>query len=391
MELSRTLTNAGFKSAAFCEIDNRQTSWQLSFVQSFNFYAPDYLIRRYRVPFLKIKGFLSSETLPFGKAGLIMNAIRDSGSSYPPHLIFDHLRRVQPLSWQKDLPKTLLVSRQDTPAVLKSSKMKIAAVIHVSSAALFEEQHEFLRNIPESCDFFLSVPKDADIESIRKKMDGYNLKSIAAEPEDNHFASWIRFFKKDLNDYDLVLKLHTLNVENVPELLPFELRNYLFSMLSGSKQLVGNIMEAFDNEPRLGILFPPFPPVLMMRNPHVFTQKHSDENRRILNACCGGHLPPAETGNPVFPAGGMFWYRPSALKSVIDHPYPPPADMERILPYAAQANGYYYRLVISDDMLACAFQMFEDRLTSVYWNENDIQIERLNAKIHDMEQSLSWK
>lgn len=139
VELFQTLEDAGFISAAFCNIDNRQISWQLSFVQSFNFYAPDYLIRKYRVPLLKIKGFLSSETLPYGKAGLIINAIRDSGSSYPLHLIVDHLRRTQPLSWQKDLPETLLVSRENTPAILKTSNMKIAAVIHVSSAVLFEE------------------------------------------------------------------------------------------------------------------------------------------------------------------------------------------------------------------------------------------------------------
>lgn len=98
---------------------------------------------------------------------------------------------------------------------------------------------------------------------------------------------------------------------------------------------------------------------------------------------------------PVFPAGGMFWYRPRALAGLFacggDAGDFPQELWERAVPYIAQGHGFYYRISISQDFLAGVFQLYEDKLMSTAYDENAVGIERLNGRIRSMEQSLSWR
>ena len=79
---------------------------------------------------------------------------------------------------------------------------------------------------------------------------------------------------------------------------------------------------------------------------------------------------------PVFSPGTMFYYRPAALKNLFQKPWTPedfPPEplpdrgtkahaMERIVPYIAQANGFYFRHCTHSDNLAEAFRTYENRI-----------------------------
>ena len=67
---------------------------------------------------------------------------------------------------------------------------------------------------------------------------------------------------------------------------------------------------------------------------------------------------------PIAPLGTMFWFRPSALKKLFEHPWTYedfPAEptgmldgnilhaIERVYPFVAQASGYYSGWLLSED------------------------------------------
>ena len=140
--------------------------------------------------------------------------------------------------------------------------------------------------------------------------------------------------------------------------------------------MISAVLRAFAEEPDLGMVFPPYPPIITLQCPTAYAGHPDDAaaGQEILREL---HLnPPPETGMPVFSPGTMFYYRPGALKNLFQKPWTPedfPPEpipdwgtkahaMERVVPYIAQANGFYFRHSIHTDNLAETFRTYENRI-----------------------------
>jgi len=129
-----------------------------------------------------------------------------------------------------------------------------------------------------------------------------------------------------------------------------------------SKEYIINILGLFEENRRLGMLFPP--PVI--HGPYIqllsFLWTGNYPNTALLAKKLNINVPINVGFDPVFPAGGMFWFKTKALKKIIEHNWtyddfpdePLPEDgtighaFERIYCFAAQSEGYYSGWVMND-------------------------------------------
>jgi lipopolysaccharide biosynthesis protein len=132
-----------------------------------------------------------------------------------------------------------------------------------------------------------------------------------------------------------------------------------------SPQNIAAIIEAFANDPKLGLVYPKvFPPVAC----HVEWGSNFETTSELLQRL---GITVTREEQPVFPAGSMFWFRPKALSALLklemtlddfvrsgEGPHVSESDpvidgtlahtLERMICYVAKAAGYGSREMLFD-------------------------------------------
>ena len=339
-------------------------------------------IQDYRIPFIKRKSFHTDFGQRIAHGSAICAAITDSGSEYPQKLIYEHMRRVAPLSWHKNLPGTLNVFDRHC-AVRADPHMRVAVMLHVFYPDTLDEALQCLRQIPYPYDLLLSCS-----EEVKRKLDTLDVASLPSvrkvlvrvvEDRGRDVLPWLRAFADVHLSYELVLKLQIKRSGWLHRQLAARWNRFILESTLASPGYVSKIIELFSKESQLGMVFHPTAPIFNMYAPHGY-QGCSEDERYRKEWLERLHLtPPEETSSFVYPIG-VFWYRPEALRSLLScdvqpvefPPEPFPATgtvahgLERAIPYIAQAHGFYYKLAIPGDLLASGFQMYEDSTLSHY-------------------------
>ncbi len=109
-KLTAFFRKAGFRDAVYCGLPDIREDSALDYHESFTTSAADELIRQCRIPLLKVKAFENSASLRYPKTREIFGAMKETGSTYPPDLIVNFLRRTKSAEWQLELPGTLLIT-----------------------------------------------------------------------------------------------------------------------------------------------------------------------------------------------------------------------------------------------------------------------------------------
>ncbi len=377
---SQAMTRAGFRYRSFVSMHDAREARNAGILEPFSFTAAPFLIREHRLPFLKVKAFSQVPKSPVFRGSEIFRALRETGSDYPVRFITDFLRRTAPLSWQKNLPDTLL-SAERTAAPVPAPQLKTGVFFHCFYPESAEKTLACLKNIPMDFDLLVTSPFAGAESAVRKIAASIprirNLLFRLTPNRGRDIAPWLAGFPAERHlAYDAVLKLHVKKSPQMPEAFVEAWQNDLLDNLAGSPALVSAILRAFAEEPRLGMVFPPYPPVVTLQCPSAYAGHPDDAaaGRAILKRLRLN--PPSETGMPVFGVGTMFWYRPAALKALLlenwmPEDFPPEPlpwrgtaahAMERILPCIAQAQGFYFRQSIHADRLAEAFRTYENRV-----------------------------
>lgn len=377
---SQAMKKAGFHYQSYIKVADTRPAPNAGIQEAFSRNCADDLIRRYRLPFLKIKAFGQVTGSPIFRGNGIIRALRESGSMYPENLITGFLRRTAPLSWLKNLPDTFLnVNRHaDTGAI---PALKTGVIYHCFKPEHADRIQPYLANIPADFDLLVTSPAPETENAVRlmaeKSSRCREIHFFNTPNRGRDVAPWLCGIPAELHlQYDVILKLHVKSSPQMPESFTAEWQNYLYDNLAGSPALVGEILRAFAEAPSLGMVFPPYPGIVTLQCPTAYAGHPSDAaaGQKILQDL---HLaPPPETGMPVFGVGNMFWYRPQALANLLEKAWQPedfPPEplpwrgtaahaMERITPYIAQANGYFFRQSIHTDRLEDIFRTYENRI-----------------------------
>ena len=338
-------------------------------------YMPIELVKNRKCPIFKRRMFFTDQ------ADILANSIGNIASDflkylnesgkYNVDLVWDNILRT---CNQADLVRCLnlryVLSSETCNAVHTKeiiSKRKIALVMHLYFEDLIEDMCRYASYMPEETDIYVttnSIEKKKKIEILFKEKLLNKFIDVRVIPNKGRDVSSLLVGVKDcIFDYDYVCFTHDKKTAQVkPGTVGVGFANKCFENILFNDVFVSNVINLFDENPRLGIISPPGP-------------NHSDFFGAIGNEWgpnfnitvelakhLGIEVPMSKEKMAIAPYGTMFWFRPMAFKKLYDFDWeyedfqlePNKNDgtllhaIERLYPYAVQQEGYYPAIVMSD-------------------------------------------
>jgi len=190
--------------------------------------------------------------------------------------------------------------------------LKVAVLIHGFYEDLILELLNQTKTLPTKYDIFISViSKEGEniVKAWQKKNPNLKIHLKKVENRGRDIAPAFISFAKELKNYDLVCKIHTKkSLYTGAEQTTW--RKQLIHNLLGSKKIAENIIYLFQEDPKLGMVYPfskllPYWAYSWLSNKHV---------AQPLQNKIGVHL--NTNGYIDYPMGSMFWFRPQALEQL---------------------------------------------------------------------------
>jgi lipopolysaccharide biosynthesis protein len=187
---------------------------------------------------------------------------------------------------------------------------RIGIGAHIHYLDLLDEFIEYFSNVPGPFDLLVTVT-DRRIEKIKtileKELAGHASSVMVRRVENvgRDMGPFVLEFLPWVKDYDVCCWVHSK--KSVYEPAYANWRKYLLTYLLGSPSDVVQILEKFASDGKLGVLYPPVFPAVSDK---VEWGSNFSTAQSLLSRI-GVQID--EGGNPVFPVGGMFWFRPKAL------------------------------------------------------------------------------
>ncbi|OKP85719.1 rhamnan synthesis protein F [Paenibacillus sp. P32E] len=336
-------------------------------------YAPLELLKR-RCPIVKRKVFFDYYDFYLqyntGEVGLETYDYIRENLDYNVDLIWDNILRT---SNQADIKKNMQLnyilptSYVDKNVEIKNRK--VALIMHLYFEDLLQSCYEYAESMPAEADIYITTNTEAKKKSIHEVFDKIKCNRLEVRVIENRgrdVSSLLVGCKDILMNYDYVCFAHDKKTAQIKPYSVGESFSYkCFENILSSKQYVTNIINTFEQNPKLGLLTPPPPNHGIYYSTIGLEWSNNFHNtKRLLEKLGMDRVSIDITKEPIAPLGTMFWFRPKALKSLISYDWEyedfpkEPNDMdgtllhaiERIYPFVAQYEGYYPGWVMSDKL-----------------------------------------
>jgi len=241
-------------------------------------------------------------------------------------------------------------------------KKKVALFVHLFYEDLFDICLDYLKEIPKYIDIYISTDTDKKAFKL-KQMVWENCFIEVCNLRGREWAAFLIIHAKRITAYEYFCLIHD---KKSSQLYYSSVGHSFFTSLwenaIGSENYVENILALFEDNPQIGIIAPPevYHGTYFHTSIDYWTicYKETCEILKELNV----HVPIDEKKPPIT-LGSVLWCRRSAVRKLFDHGYleeafpsePMPVDgtfnhaMERVMPYIAQAEGYYTVTVMNDE------------------------------------------
>ncbi|WP_338038385.1 rhamnan synthesis F family protein [Microbacterium paulum] len=193
------------------------------------------------------------------------------------------------------------------------------------------------------------------------------------------------------DDYDIVVKLHSKKTPQDGFNVGRHFKEQQFENLLNSPGYTANLLALFQNEPGLGLVFPP---TIHIGYPTMGRGWWSNKPGFEVLAETLGIRVPLDDLTPLAPYGSMFIGRPAALRTLVAHEWRYDQFggreayqdgglahiLERMPVYAAAERGYHSRTVLTSEQFSISHTAFEynfDELSSTIPGATYEQIEFL--------------
>lgn len=331
-------------------------------------------------PLLKRRAFFHDSTFLDERAVDLPRALRlvEECTDYDTGLIWKNILRSTParVLFTNTARLRVLPDMPQTERSAEKAPPKIAVCVHAYYADLIDEILDYTANIGVPYDFIVTTDtpeKKKHIEDAAAKRKGIGNVIVRLWRARGRDMSSLLIVCRDLFEgdrYDLVCRIHTKKSPQVGASQGNFFKRFVLENTLNSPGYVDNIVDLFEREPQLGIAMPPMMHISTPTLGHAwFVNK---ENTMALASRLGLKVP-IDQGTPIAPYGGMFWFRPKALRKLFAEkftyedfePEPIPVDgtlahaLERIIVYVAQDAGYYSMAVSAAKHIEYAYAMLE--------------------------------
>ena len=254
------------------------------------------------------------------------------------------------------------------PASIDAVNLRILVAAHIFYLDLLDEFIAHFHRIPGRFDLLITTPiekRDYVLQYVRERLGAVarEIKVLGVRTAGFDFGPFMLQMLPEAQNYDVCCKIHSKKTPYNSKFAGW--REYLLGNLLGSPQNIAAIIEAFANDPKLGLVYPKvFPPVAV----HVEWGSNFETAAALLQRL---GITVARNEQPVFPTGSMFWFRPKAMAALLKlgltlddfvrsgaGPRAPGAgpvmdgtlahSLERMICYVAKAAGYGSREMLFD-------------------------------------------
>ncbi|GLK49331.1 hypothetical protein GCM10017620_23040 [Brevundimonas intermedia] len=260
---------------------------------------------------------------------------------------------------------------------------RIAVFAHAHYDELVPELLEYASNIPGKFDFICTTTDAARKSRIEAAVAGHPKieKTIVRVVEvlcGRDMAALLVTCEDLLNngDYDLICRLHTKKSPQVDPQKGARFKRHMLHNTVGSEGFVANLLDLFESNPRLGIVAP------AMYHFGYPTPGHAwfvNRQRAIEAATRMGVALRLDQFSPIAVYGGMFWFRPVAVKKMLEAGWdyddfekePHPTDgalahaLERLWVNVAADAGYVTYCVLDSQSASVSHTLLEYKLDRI--------------------------
>lgn len=258
--------------------------------------------------------------------------------------------------------------------------IQIAVQIHIYYTDLIPELVAALKNICHPFDLYITTDTQEKAELIQKQFDltenpDIYAKKVQVDVCGNRGRDVVPFLKQlcpVYRQYQYFCHLHTKKSKHSD--VGDAWRRYLYNGLMGSRTIVDNVLQLFETDPSVGVVYPENFPLLAPCMNWGANKKICHEAARAAGVEI---LPFKAKGKEtvLFPAGDMFWARTEAVHQLLRCPFAdeavPPEEgqldgtimhaIERLWTYTAKFNGYRTVLMETDYTEECMIRELERR------------------------------
>ena len=381
---TRYFSDLGFKWAAYVDtIDLEETIDNPVSFHTFNMF--DMVVNR-RLPVIKRKAFKlpRQRHLRYNVGKDISSTMEylDKYTDYDVSLIYKYfLRILDPDALANTLNLVRMFSKEDMTT--KFSNKEIAVIAHLTNLDLWEYAYDYLKNVPEYMDIFITTDTNEKKEIFEKNiLEKLKNKSqvILVNNGSSELAGLFIGCKDIIKNYDYFCFIHDKKPEGKDYITVYNsFRDILWENTLASPNYIGHIIQEFDKNPNLGLIVPPkishgtyfFSYANKYWNEY-FEQAQDLLGQMNINTRISKEYPPISIGN-------CFWAKYDALKPLFDlnlgyddfpeesisHDDTITHAIERTYGYVAASQNYYSEIVMTEEFGGVEFSNNDHMFSNV--------------------------
>lgn len=313
-------------------------------------------------PYLDMAGVVSRWTL---------DAAEDYG--YPIELVYaDMARNVAPRVMNAGAALLSVLPDADD-SYDERRPLRTVVIAHIFYPEMTDEMLDRADHLPGSYDLVITTPEAERATQIQERLDARALRGSAevrvlASNNGRDQGAFLIGCRDVIVDgaYDLIVKIHSKKTPQDAPAVGAHFKEQQFGNLLHSPGYSANVVALFQNEPGLGIAYPP---TVHLGHP---TLGHGWwQNKPGFEQWCRtlGIRVPLDDVSPLAPYGSMYFARPEALRLLVEHPWSYEdfggAEayldgglahiLERMPSYAAGELGFHTRTIATAEYLSTSY------------------------------------
>ena len=331
---------------------------------------PKKIIKENKCPIFKRRSFFNSYddflTRSMGRSSLELFKYIEKNTNYDVNLIWDNILRVENMY---DIKNTLHLNYNlpsDYSLLEDNKSQKIGLFFHIYFEDLIEECFHYVSNVPEYTDIFITTDKENKKIKIENKFSKLKNKVDVKviENRGRDVSAFLVPNREEILKYDIACFAHDKKTKQLhPELKVEEFKYKCLENILGNKNFVNNIIDLFIKNPRLGLLSPPAPNHAEFYGNlgREWGENYDITVELLKDLNIESNVDKSKA--PIAPYGTMFWFRPKAMKKLLEKTWvykdfpeePNKVDgtilhaIERAYPFVVQEAGFYSANVLNEE------------------------------------------